>query len=212
MHEKIMVFDAACSANRLLIPIRNNIISSFWERILFYAYKFSHENMDLFILRHGEADKSSGSGDFARPLTVAGTEDITQVAQWLKDLDAKLDAVTTSPLKRAHQTASIVAKIFNIESKLMDWDELKPESNRMELYRKLSFKLFKESTVLIVGHEPYLSTLISEIISLTDDASCRIVLKKAGLAKMNITSYSVQIIHGELEWLLTPKLMKSISK
>jgi len=62
--------------------------------------------------------------------------------------------------------------------------------------------------VLIVGHEPYLSTLISEVISLTDETSSRIVLKKAGLAKMKITSYSSQIIHGELEWLLTPQLMK----
>jgi hypothetical protein len=39
----------------------------------------------------------------------------------------------------------------------------------------------------------------------------RIVLRKAGLAMMKITFYSVQIIHGEIEWLLTPKLMKSIS-
>jgi len=40
--------------------------------------------MELFILRHGEADKSSGNGDFARALTVVGTMDITQVAEWLK--------------------------------------------------------------------------------------------------------------------------------
>jgi phosphohistidine phosphatase len=165
--------------------------------------------MDLLILRHGEADKSSDSGDYARPLTVPGTEEITQVAQWLKGLEVKLDAVITSPLKRAHQTASIVAKIFDIESKLMDWDELKPESNRIELYRKLSSKqLFKqESALLVVGHEPYLSEIISEA-----NTSSHVVLKKAGLAKIRITSQYAQTMHGELEWLLTPKLMKNISK
>ena len=169
--------------------------------------------MDLFVLRHGEADKSSNSGDFGRLLTVEGAADVTHLAEWLKDLDVNFDVIITSPLKRAHQTASIVAKIFNIENKLMDWDELQPESNRIELYRKLSSKQFKEeSTVLIVGHEPYLSTLISEVTSVTDDGSSRIVLKKAGLAKMRITSHSAQIIHGEIEWLLTPKLMKNISK
>jgi phosphohistidine phosphatase len=177
---------------------------------LFYAYQLAYENMDLFILRHGEADKSSNSSDFGRLLTVEGTGDVTHLSEWLKDLDVNFDVIITSPLKRAHQTASIVAKTLNIENKLKDWDELRPESERKALYNKLSSGQFqKESTVLIVGHEPYLSTLISEIISLTDETSSRIVLKKAGLARMKITSYSSQIIHGELEWLLNPQLMKT---
>ena len=124
----------------------------------------------------------------------------------------KFDVIITSPLKRAHQTGSIVAKIFNIENKLIDWHELQPESNRIELYRKLSSQQFREeSTVLIVGHEPYLSSLINEIISEAESSSS-IVLKKTGLAKISITSHSAQNMHGELKWLLTPKLMKNISK
>jgi len=165
--------------------------------------------MDLFALRHGEADKSSDSGDFGRLLTVDGTADVRHLAEWLKDFGVNFDVIITSPLKRARQTASIVAKTLNVENKLLEWDELRPESEGKVLYNKLSSGQFqKESTVLIVGHEPYLSTLISEVISLTDETSSRIVLKKAGLAKMKITSYSSQIIHGELEWLLTPQLMK----
>jgi phosphohistidine phosphatase len=45
--------------------------------------------------------------------------DVTDVAEWLKDLGVKFDAIITSPLKRAHQTASIVSKIFNIENNLI---------------------------------------------------------------------------------------------
>ena len=166
--------------------------------------------MDLFVLRHGEADKSSDGGDFGRLLTAEGTADVIHIAEWLKDLDVNFDVIITSPLKRAYQTASIVAKILSIENKLVDWDELRPESERKALYNKLSSGQFqKESTMLIVGHEPYLSTLISEIISLTDETSSRIDLKKSGLARMKITSYSSQIMHGELEWLLTPQLMKA---
>ncbi|MFZ0515349.1 MAG: phosphohistidine phosphatase SixA [Candidatus Nitrosopolaris sp.] len=167
--------------------------------------------MDLFILRHGEAEKSSNGGDFARPLTVEGKNDTTRVAEWLMNLGVKFDVIMTSPLKRAHQTASIVGKIFNIENKLMNSDELQPEGNRTELYHKLSSKQFKEFTLLLVGHEPSLSTLISEIIS-GSDASSRIVLKKAGFAKIRITSHYAQTVHGELEWLLTPKLVKNIAK
>ena len=51
--------------------------------------------MDLFILRHGEADKSSDGDDFIRPLTVEGATDVTCVAEWLKDLGVKFGAIDT---------------------------------------------------------------------------------------------------------------------
>ncbi|MFY9797217.1 MAG: hypothetical protein WBF33_09580 [Candidatus Nitrosopolaris sp.] len=106
---------------------------------------------------------------------------------------------------------SIVPKIFNIENNLINWEELRPEGNRIEVFRKISSEqLFKqESAVLIVGHEPYLSSLISAIIC--EANASHVVLKKTGLAKIRITFQYAQIMQGELEWLLTPKL-KNISK
>jgi phosphohistidine phosphatase len=173
-------------------------------------------NMDLFILRHGEAGKrlSSGTSDTARPLTVTGKRDATDIAKSLKDFGVKFNLIITSPLKRAHQTASLVAMTFNTKNKIEDWAELKPEGNRRELYHKLS-QLFKQDlSILIVGHEPYLSTLISEVISEGREGTAdgRVILKKAGLAKVRITSSSHEMIHGELRWLLTPKHMKKLSK
>jgi phosphohistidine phosphatase len=173
--------------------------------------------MDLFILRHGEAGKrlSSGSSDFDRPLTITGKREVTDIAKSLKDFGVKFNFIITSPLKRAHQTASLVAMAFSSENKMEKWDELKPDGNRIDLYRKLFQQFKQDSSILIVGHEPYLSSLISEVMSEVDRAgtACgRIVLKKAGLAKVRITSSSPQTIHGELRWLLTPKHMKKISK
>jgi phosphohistidine phosphatase len=49
-----------------------------------------------------------------------------------------------------------------------NWDELKPERNRKELYRKLSQKFKQYSSILIVGHEPYLSSLIGKVMSEED--------------------------------------------
>ena len=64
------------------------------------------------------ASKFSDGNDFVRPLTDAGATDVTHVAEWLKDLGVKFDAIITSPLKRAYQTF-IVSKIFNIENNLI---------------------------------------------------------------------------------------------
>lgn len=166
--------------------------------------------MDLFILRHGEAGQrvSAGRGDFQRPLTAAGQKEVSDIATSLKDLGIKLDIVISSPLKRAHQTASIVAKTFKIEKKMQDWAELSPEGNRLDLYNKL-LQLKQQSSVLVVGHEPYLSEMISEMIFEGNNGG-RIDLKKTGLARIRIVS-STPKFQGELRWLLTPKLLRNMS-
>lgn len=166
--------------------------------------------MDLFILRHGEAGQrvSAGRGDFQRSLTTAGQKEVSDIATSLKDLGIKLDIVISSPLKRAHQTASIVAKTFKIEKKMQDWAELSPEGNRLDLYNKL-LQLKQQSSVLVVGHEPYLSEMISEMIFEGNNGG-RIDLKKTGLARIRIVS-STPKFQGELRWLLTPKLLRNMS-
>jgi phosphohistidine phosphatase len=178
--------------------------------------------MDMFILRHGEAGKKLtgiNNKDSERALTVAGQKEIADVANSLKELGITFDLIISSPLKRAHQTAAIVAKTLKKEKRMEDWNELKPEANKKELYRKLSsstqFKRY--SSVLIVGHEPYLTDMISEIISdgkgdggISNGG--HIVLKKAGLARIGITSFTPPNLHGELKWLLTPRHLKYIIK
>lgn len=179
--------------------------------------------MELFILRHGEAGKRSASGskDFARPLTVTGQKEVADLAASLKDLGIKFDLIISSPLKRAHQTAAIVAKKLKNEKIMEDWDELKPEGKSLDLYRKLSSspqlkKQQQQSSVLVVGHEPYLSNMISEIIADAtasgDGGSAHIVLKKAGLAMIRVNSSNSNKMQGELKWLLTPRHMKNMLK
>ena len=166
--------------------------------------------VELYILRHGEAGKRipSGSKDSERPLTVAGQEEVAQVAKALDRLGVRFDFVATSPLKRASQTAGVVARVLKVKkSSMEEWSELKPEGRRAELYRKLSqFK--PESLVLIVGHEPYLSTVVGEIAF---GSTGSVVLKKAGLAKLTVAAFQPKI-KGELRWLLTPKHLKKIAK
>jgi phosphohistidine phosphatase len=167
--------------------------------------------MELYVLRHGEAGKRipSGSSDFKRALTVTGKEEVEEVAQALAELGIKFDFVATSPLKRSSQSAGVVAKALKVKKgNLEEWDELKPEGKKQELYHKLSqFK--PESSVLVVGHEPYLSTMISEIAF--GNGAGGIALKKAGLAKLGITSFQPKV-KGELRWLLTPKHLKRVAK
>jgi len=165
--------------------------------------------MQLYILRHGEAGKGPtlGSRD---ALTAAGREEVQQIARGFPALGIKLDLIATSPLKRAYQTAVIIAKELNVKkSKLEEWSELTPEGERQELYRKIS-RFKQEASIMVIGHEPYLSTMISEVIFGSETDIGSIVLRKAGLAKLDIISFSPKI-KGSLKWLLTAKQLKKLA-
>ncbi|HUW85419.1 MAG TPA: histidine phosphatase family protein [Methanoregula sp.] len=75
--------------------------------------------MDLFILRHGKAGKPSfGHDGPARVLTRKGKDEIKEVARWIKLKKFKFDSIATRPLKRAHETATIIASFLGQEDKL----------------------------------------------------------------------------------------------
>ena len=163
--------------------------------------------MDLLLLRHGEAGRSSRlPGDSKRSLTNEGKQEMMDLSYGLQTLEIKFDHIFSSPLLRAKQTAEIVAKSIKYKGKIEELDSLSPEGSRLEFYSVLS-KLKQDSVILVVGHEPYLSEMISEGIS---QSGCRINLKKAGLARMRILS-TLPKIKGELRWLLTPKLLKKLA-
>lgn len=163
--------------------------------------------IDVFILRHGEAgNRMTGvEEDSVRPLTPSGRIEIQKIVKSLKTVGLQTDRIYASPLRRARETADIAARILKIPI-LEEWDELKPDGSKEALYRKLA-RLEQNSRPILVGHEPHLSSMIGEIIG-TKDA--RIVLKKGGLAKVRITSFTPRI-SGELRWLLTPKITAKMS-
>ena len=67
--------------------------------------------MKLCFLRHGEADWPNWTKpDNERPLTERGRKEMKRVAKFLDRLKLSADAILTSPLPRASQTAEIVGQ------------------------------------------------------------------------------------------------------
>ena len=161
----------------------------------------------LFILRHGEAGtRTIGTRkDSDRALTANGKAEMKKIGKTLKESGLRARQIVTSPLRRARETAEIIAHTLKIPV-VEEWDDLKPDGDRESLYQKLA-RIETSSSVVIVGHEPYLTSMIGEVIGAPD---ARLVLKKGGLAKVRITSVA-PTLRGELRWLITPKLMTRMS-
>ena len=172
--------------------------------------------MDLFILRHGYAGTrlSDPVKDTKRQLTASGKKEVVEIAKSLKKLGVKFNVIFSSPLTRAFQTAKIIAEEYKLTEQIEQSEELKPTGSKDFLYDKFR-KLNIDSIILIVGHEPYLSSMINDIISNNDadrnynKNNNNILLKKAGLSRIKIIS-TVPKLKGELRWLLTPRILKKI--
>ena len=163
--------------------------------------------MNLYILRHGLA-VDPGTAEFAkdseRPLTPKGERKLWKIAQAIEELELSFDLILSSPYVRALQTAQIVAEALDLRKKLETTETLTPDGSTEKLVDLINRRKPRVEEVLLVGHEPYLSELISLLVSGNTESA--VTMKKGGLCKLT----SELLEEGRcatLEWLLTPKQM-----
>ena len=167
--------------------------------------------MDLYILRHAIAVQRGTPGyedDSKRPLTGKGAKKMNRIAEGMLALDLSFDVILSSPFTRAKQTAEIVAEVFHAEKKLEFTEHLEVGGDAEKLVDLINDTYSSASSVMLVGHEPYLSGLISMLLSGSEDLS--ITLKKGGLCKLTVTA----LRYGQcatLDWLLAPAQMTRLS-
>jgi phosphohistidine phosphatase len=161
--------------------------------------------MNLFILRHGLATEPGSAGfakDADRPLTPKGERKLWKIAEAMEQLEIALDVIVSSPYVRARQTAEIVADALDLRKKLELCEHLTPGGSAKKLIAFINDHQPLPENVLLVGHEPYLSELISLLIS--GNTEVAVDMKKGGLCKLTLDVLE----NGRcamLEWLLTPK-------
>ena len=103
--------------------------------------------MRLFIVRHAEA--ALGEPDDLRPLTEAGREQARLLGQRFAQDGIQPDAVLSSPLLRARETAAEIAKAVGVG---VEADErLAPGADPDDVRAAASGR---GETVVVVGHQP----------------------------------------------------------
>jgi phosphohistidine phosphatase len=168
--------------------------------------------MDVYILRHGPAEERGPEwpDDDARPLSAEGKAKTRGVASGIKALGVAPDAIYSSPLVRARQTAEIVAKTLSLTSRLHETGHLAPGGDPDALFAAIREATPGADAVMLVGHEPDLGCLASRL--LTGNAhGVDAPLKKAGLVRIEIDEPSAQG-GGTLRWFLAPGHLRAIGK
>jgi len=152
--------------------------------------------MQLYFLRHGEADWPGWTKpDDERPLTDFGKKEVRQVGKFLNRLKVKPDLIVTSPLPRALQTAEAAAE--ELKTKLRQDEALEPGFGISELSTVL--KRHRSKVLMLVGHEPDFSSVISAL------TGGFVKMSKAGVALIDIDPETEK---GRLLWLFPPKFAR----
>jgi len=160
--------------------------------------------MIVYFVRHASAGqrKLSPKKDEKRPLDAEGVHQCTQMGRILSAMEASVEAVISSPLKRATQTAVLIANEIGFEGKLNLENALRPEA-KYDNFREMLRKYSKFESLMVVGHNPNFSEFIGRMVVSNGDRAY-IELKKAAVAKIE-SEQKKSVLH----WLLTPRLAKA---
>src|SRR5215468_2287284 len=123
--------------------------------------------MNLYILRHGLAEEltaGSSMNDAERSLTEKGERKVKKITKAMRKLELDFDLILSSPYTRARQTAEIVCRKLKPRGELEFSDTLIPAGSLKKLIAFIEDNYAKLEDILLVGHEPHLSSLISLLV------------------------------------------------
>jgi phosphohistidine phosphatase len=153
--------------------------------------------MQLYLVQHGAA--KSEAEDPQRQLTDAGAKTVERMAEYLASLPLHLDRVEHSGKERARQTAEIMAAHLHPAegarqvAGLAPNDDIGPTRDRLQN---------ESSSLMIVGHLPYLSRLLSVLLGVQPERTL-VNFQMGGVVHL------VREDNGEwrLRWILLPELL-----
>ena len=159
--------------------------------------------MELYLIRHADAVPLGEDGiedDEDRPLSAVGLAQCSPLAAALQRQGVRLEAIVSSPLLRARQTAEGLLKhLAPPTPEVQVCEHVAPEGKRRKLSRFLR-GLGKQS-IAVVGHQPDLSLYVGWLIG---SKIAQVELAKAGVACVHFDDEPDKD-SGALAWLVTPQ-------
>jgi len=133
--------------------------------------------MELFVVRHAVAVPARPDlPDEARPLTPDGRRRFQRVVRGMERLGISLDRLYHSPWLRALETAELLTRLVAADGQTVVEPGL-AQAPGAEFLSSLAGE-----RVALVGHEPWVSELVSLLVCGTVKYGARLDFRKGGLA------------------------------
>ena len=161
--------------------------------------------MDILLVRHAIAvDRSEALDDAARPLTPRGSKRFRQAVRGLATLDLRLDHVLHSPWRRAAQTAALLQPVTAGKREPIPHLAAAPGAALIE--RIAGFPA--PARLALVGHEPWLGSLLSLLLTGSTVHAKNLAFKKGGVAWVQGEARPGAMV---LRAVLPPRLLRALA-
>jgi phosphohistidine phosphatase len=153
--------------------------------------------MQLYLVQHGAA--KSEVEDPRRGLTVEGEKTVHGMADYLAARKLRIDRIEHSDKERARQTAQIMAARLHPADGTRQFADMAPNDSIEPGHQRLQNE---SCSLMIVGHLPYLSRLLSVLLGVQQDRTL-VAFQMGGVVHVDRDG------NGEwrLVWILVPQLL-----
>jgi phosphohistidine phosphatase len=163
--------------------------------------------MKILLIRHAIAvpHGTPGFTDDERPLTPKGEKRFRKAARGLAAIVERPQALLSSPLPRALQTAEIAAAA---------WGEVEVTVEPAFAHGNIDEQLDAfagypgDAVVAAVGHEPHMSTLLARLLGGGEQE--RLEFRKGGAAMIDVAGAPHE--GGRLVWYIRPRILRALAK
>ena len=153
--------------------------------------------MKLYLVQHAKA--ASKQVNLQRSLTEEGLRDVQKGAAFIKPLKLCLDCLWHSGKRRAAETAELLAEVIEIKKAKIARDGLAPNDDVTTLRDELAFS---QQDIMIVGHLPFLSKLVSLLLAGSESADT-VAFRNGGIVCLNRSETE----QWQIDWIVTPELL-----
>jgi phosphohistidine phosphatase len=156
--------------------------------------------MDIFILRHGKAEKATpGGADRDRALTPEGREALERVLDCASAARARPSLILSSPYRRALETAQIATERLRYDGLITTVDELTPEASPYATWDEIRAH-YDEDGILLATHEPLASSIAAFLLN---SPALNLDVKPGTLIAIKCDGVGM-LPRGALKWMITP--------
>ena len=164
--------------------------------------------LTVYLVRHAIAAERGEDwpDDSKRPLTSDGVTRFKEAARGLARMEVAVDAVLTSPLVRARQTAEILAAALPGDPPIVEMASLAPGVAVKTVVDELG-KQGRRRRIALVGHEPEIGELAARLVG----SGNPIPFKKGGVCRIDFNGPPAEG-PGTLCWFAPPKVLRQLGK
>jgi phosphohistidine phosphatase len=159
--------------------------------------------MRLYLVRHAIAEDAPEGNPFADPLralTPKGRRRFRRSARRLRNLGEKVDAICTSPLLRAVQTAEMLGALLGLDE-VRPLDELRPDAATGPLVARL--RTLDARGVALVGHKRLLCELAALLTGMPLEESTHLRVRRGAILRIDVRSLATEP-SGRPRWWIQP--------